>query len=302
MIQYEYYDAGSNGYYHANQVVPNLDAQIIPPERSIYDINVFDYNNRDRLHNAVFPLYTSDGEDSGLQGYARTDSPRDYLRFLAELACGFIHAREDGKITLGQFAQPQFGIGNGTPLIGMDDIESDSCEIADYIIKQMRTQMVLDTQYNHLYPDMWETDTSYDQFSYIRYLVENNPYANGFYNSWDLNGNPHYDAGFMNRALKKHLYEYAGGYTIRPFRATVHKETRYHLGQRIRINYKAYGEETASNYDSIVTSITWTFRGGWKLACGGDDGRTMLDCLRVTKGDRVARDLRNSINELKDQS
>ncbi|MCR4644527.1 MAG: hypothetical protein K5695_03840 [Oscillospiraceae bacterium] len=249
-----------------------------------------------------FPLYVKDNDIQNLQSSARTDSARDYYRYLAELTGGYVYAREeDGALTLGQFGQPEFGWNDGTTdttqQISPQDVEDGSYEIADYTINLLRTTVTATTHQGWAENKCYNRNPMYNQYAYIMYtLTGDNPFINGLhavaYERWhDV------DLGTVANGLWFPLSKYGGGYTIRPFHATVHKPVRFHLGQRI----KFVGFDT-DDLLSIVTSIQWNFRGGWKIACGGEDGRSMLDCIRATKGDRVARDLRNTITALRDQS
>ena len=82
-------------------------------------------------------------------------------------------------------------------------------------------------------------------------------------------------------------------YNIRPFSCVVHTAQRYQLGQKIQITYKREDEDTAQTYDSVITSIEWTFRGGTSLACGGEDSRVLADCTKATKADRARKEALN---------
>lgn len=281
LVQWENYDVTRNsGYDYANS-------------------HVFSGSSPDPSHEAAFPLYVKDNDVKNLQGSARTDSPRDYYRFLAELAAGFVYADEAGHLTLGQFGQVEWGIGNSTAEIHTQEIEADSLVIADYDIQPLNTLVRAESHNGWAQNSIWTTTPDYANHAYIRYEVtESNPFACGWHAVWtDV------DLGTLARGLWWARCDYGGSmYTLRPFRCKVHKQTRFHLGQRIKIFFKDRGESSETQYDSIITSIVWTYRGGHQIACGGEDGRTMLDCLRGSKGDRVARDLRNTITAMQDRS
>lgn len=265
-------------------------------EWALYDVqanNGYDYTNATTydgsgqpLNPAYFMLYVENNDLKNLEPRAWTDSPRDYYRFLSELACGFVHAREDGKLALGQFGQPEYG----TAVIYENEVEFDFCEIADYDIQLLRATATAETNSLWYTSCMYNKSPGYNDHAYIRLTVENNPFLDGFLSAWNEG------TGSIALGLWQQLSKYGGGYKIRPFRCTVHKAADYHLGQRIRFDFLPHDDRKD---ESIITSIQWTFRGGWKLACGGEDGRTMLDCLRVSKSDRVARDLQNSVTSLR---
>ena len=78
----------------------------------------------------------------------------------------------------------------------------------------------------------------------------------------------------------------------------IHSTKRFQLGQKIKLSYRDFHETTAKSYDSIITAIEWTFRGGTKLSCGGEDSRVMADCIRSSKGDKVRKEARNRCRAL----
>ena len=58
-------------------------------------------------------------------------SPRELYGYIAQIAGGFIYAKENGHLTIGQFGQKEFG----TAQISASEIEFDSFEPADFRIK-----------------------------------------------------------------------------------------------------------------------------------------------------------------------
>ena len=321
-LKFKPYDMEANGgWAYANAYVPNwapeaaqdgmihLDDLVIDGIRHCEQ----DPSVRGRVHNAYFGIYIPDGGgESNLFGNARSDTPRDFLRYAAEVTGGFIYAdygnvgnmQDTDFVTLGQFGEPKWGIAE----INMDDIEIDTCEVADFDILPVIGGVKAELKEYTL--NYWiEASTDFRSHSYIRFDLSDNPFVDRFTRSW-CPPSQQYDTGALFLRLAGqiwdafyHMYGGNGGYTIRPFHATVHKPVDFHLGQRIRFrDYKDYGETVAHTYDSILTSIQWTFRGGYKLACGGEDERTMSDVMRASKADKVRRQLQDDMDALRANS
>ena len=225
-----------------------------------------------------------------------SDCPRDFYRYLAELAFGFVYARpEDGALELGQFGNGY----HGSVSIGMSEIEYDSCEVADYEIHMLRTDARVELEdekstwawVRHSSPD-------YSTSSFQRFLIESNPFLDGFAkdfvfsSGYGLSTIPH------SMWLARYSSDTGNQYAVRPFSCTVHSTKRFQLGQKIKLSYRDFHETTAKSYDSIITAIEWIFRGGTKLSCGGEDSRVMADCIRSSKGDKVRKEARNRCRAL----
>lgn len=252
-----------------------------------------------------------------------SDIPRDYFSYLAELTGGFIFAdnERNGSLTLGQFGMvqyDQFTENCYTPQkIAMSEVELDSCEIADYIL--FLTSSYVAGRRDGL--------TSCSNYSYamspdyinIHWNIDNNPFLNGLTSSDTIIGMPgdlayvdpinvglrqsyYHDFAYRNGKDDTEIRRQASTYTIRPFFCTVHSGRRFHLGQKIVIQYKDFTEPEEKDYHSIITSIQWTFRGGHQLACGGDDDRVMTDCIRASKGDRAIKMAQNCYNILNNRT
>lgn len=206
------------------------------------------------------------------------DTPREIYKRFAEITGGFIYACEDGRLTLGQFGQKEFG----TAEISASEIELDSFEPADFkvVIAQVGADSKI-AQGDAV--GTAEPPNPEDVFYY--FTVDNNIFLDGFAQMY-INGAGSY-ADFHVDTLKpiasgifNYLYWFHN-FEIRPFRCKVHKAERFHLGQKIRI------PDGTQNFESIITSIQWTFRGGTVLACGGEDSRTLSGCSRYSKADKA---------------
>ncbi|MBR1528750.1 MAG: hypothetical protein IJ642_05565 [Oscillospiraceae bacterium] len=222
----------------------------------------------------------------------QTNSPRELLHYLAELAGGFIYAKENGNLTLGQFGQAEFGQAE----IFLHEIEMNSCETAEY---QLQNILVLlracgheDSTFTTIADTVLQTP--------FRIQIDSNPFLDGFTETAGNGYFTDYEARYGNGLypFKEGLYYFhhrkddEGALTsdrcaFRPFHCRVHKQERFHLGQRVKL---ALGEDNPVL--STITSIKWTFRGGWELACAGEDSRTMADALQRSKADKALTDVK----------
>lgn len=228
----------------------------------------------------------------------QSNSPRDLLHYLAELAGGFIYAKENGALTLGQFGQAEFG----QTEISLSDIEADSCEIAEFLLQlrlvSIRSEGAVDSSSSG-------ANFDYDLLVPFDIIINSsNPFLDGFretefslYTTESAKS-----AGYTGNGLQPikdglfyfHHRKDANGNLLRdnfcyfrPFHCKVHKQERFHLGQRIKI---ILGEGAENMALSTITSVKWTFRGGWELACAGEDSRSMADALRRSKADKALTD------------
>ena len=242
-------------------------------------------------YNALMYLIDDTLDEDNSTGSADSDTPRDYYKHLASLAFGFVYSRpEDGALALGQYGLQQYG----TAHIGMADIEAGTCNIAEYTVELLRTMARVELEDDK---DTWSSVThnspNYVTASFQRYTLENNPFLDGFAKDFVLRQG--YSLNTIAQSMWRARYQPKAErqYNIRPFSCVVHTAQRYQLGQKIQITYKREDEDTAQTYDSVITSIEWTFRGGTSLACGGEDSRVLADCTKATKADRARKEALN---------
>ena len=226
-----------------------------------------------------------------------SETPRDLYRMLAQIMFGFVFAEPDGTMTLGQFGANHYG----TAEIAMSEIEYDSCDVSDFELKMARAYVR--AEYEDKSPWFWTAlgDKDFNNNVYFNVNVESNLFldwmARGFSEERTL--------GTVTHGMWNWFYGFTDGagvvhqpLHIRPFSCTVHNTKRFELGQRIKLTYQDLHESTVRTYESIITSIQWTFRGGVQLGCGGADSRVMADCLRASKGDKVRKEARNRCRAL----
>ena len=225
------------------------------------------------------PAFFGIDESDGLY---HNDNPRDFLRWLAEATSGFITALRSGNLALRQFCQPSLG----TAEVCMADIDMEQNEVADFQIALSKTSIV--------YADSSSFALGTTQYALgsdkIGFMLhrEGNPFLDCF-----IDPTNH---GAPVAGLQWAFYHYGDGWHIipRPFRVRVHTRDVYELGQRIRFpDWHDLHETQGREFYSVITGIEWTFRGGTVLSCGGEDERTMADCVRATKADKAIRELRS---------
>jgi len=250
-----------------------------------YDSSVNGYHCNERIyaHDESPTVYPATFWLSTETGVGNSDSPRDFYHYLAEIAGGFIYARpSDGALTLGQFAQPEFG----TVRLDESEMQFDSCDIAEYILHLIRMTAQSEILEGAADQAIWISPV-YDSPN-IRFQIQSNPFLDGFTAAW-IRGDAEKsidDLWTICHGLYRVLYRYNGGVIVRPFRCTAHTEKRFSLGQKIILSTKN------QSCESIITSIQWTFRGGHVISCGGSDSRVMSDCIRASKSDKACNESR----------
>lgn len=226
---------------------------------------------------------------------SKSGCPRDFYRWAAELAGGFVTIRRDGKMCLRQFGMEELG----TAEVFTQDIEWGSADISDFQLWLQSVSLVPEVQgVSPVSFGMADAGAIYD-FDYknhaaLKYKIESNPLLDGLCARWITQKHVLSDAKPFAAALWRSFFN--AGKTedqviqIRPFRATVHKPARFELGQKIILHYRDMHETEETAYQSTITSVEWTFRGGHKIACGGENARVAGGRM-ITKSDRISREL-----------
>ena len=221
---------------------------------------------------------------------AKSTRPRDFYRWAAELAGGFVTVGRDGRLCLRQFGMEELG----TAEIFTADIEAGSADISDFQLWLQEVSLVPEVTgvpaVTFGMADAGQTyDFDYRNHAVLRYKVQSNPFLDGICAENTLP-----DAKSIAAALWRSFFN--GGRSgdrvlqIRPFRATVHKPMRFELGQRITMHYRDLHETAETTYQSTITFVGWTFKGGHAIACGGENARVAGGRM-ITKSDRVSREL-----------
>lgn len=243
----------------------------------------------------MFSIYRGSGK-------ADTDCPRDVYKMIAEMSFGFVYAEygenyeeRNGRLTLGQFAEPRFGVAE----IFENEIEYDSGEFADYRCILQRVTMIATSEGGET--DGYSTTLSgvnYQNNAYFGITVKDNPFLDRSYQLELIKGNS--GRAFL-QSMATNLYNSfhrsQNAFRVSPFKCTVHGVHTFHLGQKVLIHYSDY-DGTQKIHDSIITKICWTLNGGQTIMCCGGDTRALTDALKVSKGDKVLRDLQAHCNAI----
>ena len=184
-------------------------------------------------------------------GEISTKNPRDYISWLAEIACGFAfmdYSSGTPFLTIGQFGEEILNE------VSADEIELNSCEIADFIIQ---INGVWTNVYNGVFGGIGSCKGG------IVIDISENPFKDGH---WEQNGENAMD---ILRNIGGKIWgdlDNCNGLFFRPFSLKCHCQKYFELGQKIKL---------PDGNISWITSIKWTFRGGYTLSCAGKDTRVL---------------------------
>ena len=225
-------------------------------------------------------------------GEISTKNPRDYVSWIAELACGFayVYYKQDGfnepyvqggdhesYIKIGQFSDKNIAE------IGDDEVELNTLEIADFVLN-----------FSCVYCKF------YDGYPYprgngnggITVDISDNPFKDGWYqyldHENDAEGCDCYQA-IVNVMYGKILEI---SHYFRPFKLKYHGRKHFGLGQKITLPDGRF---------SVVTSIKWQFRGGTNLMCAGKDSRLLSVSAKRSQAAKVKDLAYTKINRLQQQ-
>jgi len=200
-------------------------------------------------------------------GEISTKNPRDYVSWIAEIACGFVYvdySAGNAEIHIGQFGEEV------SDEITADEIELNSCEIADFTLSFQR-----------VYTDIYDGSSGSvynDNTDGITVDISDNPFKDGH---WQYN-----DGSAMD--ILENIYgKLCGndtncyGLPFRPFKLRCHCKKYFQPGQKIML---------PDGNASWITSVKWQFRGGYTLSCAGKDTRVLYSSARRSKSAKV-RDL-----------
>ena len=251
--------------------------------RYIYNDNIINNNH----YSTGYCLLPTD-----IVGEISTKNPRDYVSWIAELACGFAYAyyKQDG------FREPyvqggdhelyikiwQFDNENVIE-INRDEVELNTLEIADFVLNFSRV-------YCEFYDGFW-----YELHSFnggITIDISDNPFKDSWYQYLD---HKNY-AGDCNcyQAIVNVMYNAIIDISqyFRLFKLKYHGIKYFGLGQKIRLPDGRF---------SVITSIKWQFRGGTNLTCAGKDSRLLSVSAKRSQATKVKDLTYTKINRLQQQ-
>lgn len=188
-------------------------------------------------------------------GEISTKNPRDYVSWLAEIACGFVYMDYSSE-------KPYLRIGNFSEeinhQISYDEVEINSCEISDFSLI-----------FHCVYTDIYDGSSIcvYNDNSGITIDISNNPFKDGH---WYYNGSV--------EDIITNIHGKLNCLPFRPFNLKCHCTKNFKLGQKIKL---------PNGQESIITSIKWQFRGGYTLSCAGKDTRLLYASAKRSQSAKV---------------
>ncbi len=193
-------------------------------------------------------------------GEISTKNPRDYVSWLAELACGFIfvgYSEGDAWIKIGQYWEEKF------IEILPEETELNSCEIADFKLK-----------FNRVYAEIYNGHSGSEHGEItsggITVDISANPFKDGH---WQYHGGNAMDV--IDEMFKKLT---SPRINFRPFKLKCHKTEFFELGQKVKLPNGEF---------SLLTGIKWQFRGGYTLSCAGRDTRILSVAAKRSQAAKV---------------
>lgn len=193
-------------------------------------------------------------------GEISTKNPRDYVSWLAELACGFVfvgYGENDAWIKIGQYWEDDY------IEILPEETELNSCEIADFKLK-----------FNRVYAEIYDGSSGSEHGEItaggITIDISANPFKDGH---WEYHGGNAMDViGKMFEKLTSPKINF------RPFKLKCHKTAFFELGQKVKLPNGEF---------SLLTGINWQFRGGYTLSCAGRDTRILSVAAKRSQAAKV---------------
>lgn len=202
-------------------------------------------------------------------GEISTKNPRDYISWLAELACGFAfvnYDKGDAWIKIGQFWEDAF------IEILPEETELNSCEISDFKLK-----------FNRVYAEIYNGSSGSKYGGYtsggITIDISANPFKDGH---WESNGGNAMDViGNIYEKLTVNRINF------RPFKLKCHKNDFFEIEQDIKPFELGQKVKLPNGEFSLLTGIKWQFRGGYTLSCAGRDTRILSVAAKRSQAAKV---------------
>ena len=228
---------------------------------------------------------TTGARDVSILDSEEPENVRDYISYLAEHMAGFAYADGEGKICLKRFY-------NGNPTtayeIKYSDCEQDSFEVADFKIDFHELESRFFNGYGY---SVFHTDAHDDRIK-IKYVIDNNPFQNASLQYVILDYGQSLDE-MMGQAVINNIYSNICNINYRPFSLKCHVQHYFALGDSI-----ALYDENGNLYYSVITNITWKYRGGQQISCAGEDTRILSKINCQSSAKRLNQRTHTAINRL----
>lgn len=217
----------------------------------------------------------------GSNSYQRT-TYIDFVKYIAQMTAGCVQmmpdidGKQEPKLYITPYGHEKLLSDNSVhpafePLeIGYDIQERNGTEIADYTV-------YIQNIYAKTYDGTgWATFTEYKKHSgNVVIDISGNPF---------LDGSHYHDTGSENPfVISGGIWQQLHRCAIRPYtvKAHINPQNRNgipHLGRKVKIQRK-----DGTYAESIITAWSWTLHGGWKLSCGGEDSRALIQGIAKSK-------------------
>lgn len=252
-------------FSYVNETLKEMSSEEI--KYKLYD----DITNGDNGAFALLPVDVS--------GAAGSCSPRDYAAHLTQLAAGCMQVLADpdspdeAKIFVTPYGyEPQKGSEKfkaswkNTIEIQYDDIELDSCDIADY-------ELYIHMVYTKTYDETgWSCGGTAHKYSgNIVVDLSGNPFLDGRWYNWGItNGVDELIFSVMSNIGTQLSQVHKRPFSLKCHHAFKSLEEMPKLGQKIKIE-----EKPGEWKESFITKMIWHFRGGWEFGSAGSDSRVL---------------------------
>ena len=216
-----------------------------------------------------------------LQSDEQLDNIRDYVSWLAEYMGGFAIADKNGNIQFCLFETTHDTI---PEVLDFSEFEQNTLEIAGFRIYLHSAKVITEDK-------TWRNCDSgkinENGVINIETVIQNNPFIEFIY-SYHL---PLNDCDLY--PIVSALQYYQKQIQIRPFSGTYHGNQYLHLGQSIKIK-----DAQGIAYETIITNMTWKFRGGQQIKCIGEDSRTLSQARKRSQAVRMGECMKTQITRL----
>lgn len=225
-------------------------------------------------------------------GSCASRSPRDYASYMAQIAAGCVQVLvspdepENAKIYVTPYGySPNHIDGKNDELfiksweepvkIGYEEIELDSCDIADY---ELYVHMTYVKTYDETGWSCGGIKKKYQGNLVVDF--SGNPFLDGRWSWKDELGLWDYEKPSLVFGVLVKAGEQLGSIAKRPFSLKCYHAFKSlaelpKLGQRIEIE-----EKPGTWKESFITKMIWHFRGGWEFGCAGSDSRVLSQAAK----------------------
>jgi hypothetical protein len=232
---------------------------------------------------------TTGARNVSLMGGEEPENMRDYVSYLAEHMAGFAYADSNGRICLKKFP-------NGTPTnffeIPYKTCELETTEIADFTVDMHK---ITARFFNGTSCSYWHGSGYPCGNVKTEILIDNNPFQNASLKFLIIDyGQDIHE--MMYETVIHNIHNQISSMIYRPFSLRCHVQHYFSLAEPVKIY-----DESGNAYFSVVTNISWNYRGGQDLQCAGEDTRVISQISCQSSAKRINQRTKTDINRLADR-